>query len=101
MALVLLRLLGVTLAVAGAVVEIEQAAQLREGGRSDPWQLVKRLGADLTLAAQLEDLVGKLGADPGLDQLLAAGGVHAGLGHRVFPQGAWDGAPRMRRETLV
>jgi hypothetical protein len=73
--------MGVSAAADARIAEVEQLVQLLEGGRTDPRHLVECLKVDLTLAAQLEDLVRKLGTEPGLDQLLAAGGMHIRFGH--------------------
>ena len=69
----------------GLLAEVERLAQLLERGRADPGYLLECLEVDLALAAALEDLVGQLGADTGLDQLVTAGRVHVGLGHGSFP----------------
>ena len=51
-----------------------------------PGYLLECLEVDRALAAALKDLVGELGPDTGLDQLVAAGRVDVGLGHGSFPQ---------------
>ena len=70
----------------GLVAEVERFAQLLERGRADARHLFEGLEVDLALAAQLEDLVGQLGADAGLDQLVTAGRVHVWFCHGEFSQ---------------
>ena len=76
--------LAAIVAVLGLVAEVERLAQLLERGRADARHLVEGLEVDLALAAALEDLVGQLGADAGLDQLVTARRVHVWLGHGGF-----------------